>query len=229
MGLVIGVANQKGGVGKTTNTMNLAGAFSAEGYRTYVADADGQQSCMAWAATTDPKFPLPFRVGSVGALGKNIGREIANLADDYEIVLVDCPPNVTDLTTGRVLAVTDCTIVPTNSSPLDLWSGQGMVALIEQTLSHNPEGKFAILRNKAKSKTLLHRQLSDLLDESGIRLLKATVGDREVYAQSAALGRTVFDVRGLRSAKVARDEMKALYEEVVAVLNGEEVAEATNE
>jgi len=228
MGLVIGVANQKGGVGKTTNTMNLAGAFSAEGYRTFVADADGQQSCMAWAATTDPTLPLPFRVGSLGALGKNIGREITSLAEDYEIVLVDCPPNVTDLTTGRVLAVTDCTIVPTNSSPLDLWSGEGMVALIEQTLTHNPEGKFAILRNKAKSKTLLHKQLRGLLDESGIRLLKSTVGDREIYAQSAALGRTVFDVRGLRAAKVAKEEMNAVYEEIVAMLNGEEVTEVAN-
>jgi chromosome partitioning protein len=228
MGLLIAVANQKGGVGKTTTTMNLAGAFTDAGYRTYVGDADGQQSCMSWAATTDPANPLPFAVGSVGKLGKNIGHAIARLADEHDIVIVDCPPNVEDLTTGRVLAVADCTIVPTNSSPLDLWSGQGMVSLIEQTRTHNTRGKFAILRNRSKNKTLLHRQLSQLLDESGILLLKSTIADREVYAQSAALGRTVFDVRGLRPAKVAKDEMKTVYEEIVDLLNSDDEKEVVN-
>jgi chromosome partitioning protein len=228
MGLVIALANQKGGVGKTTTTMNLAGAFSAEGYRVYVADADGQQSCVSWAATADPEAPLPFRVGSVRRLEKNIGNEIGRLADDYDIVLVDCPPNIDDLTTGRVLAVADATIVPTNASPLDLWSSEGMIALIERTRIHNTAGKFAILVSKSNSKTVLHRQMSEVLAESNVLLLQSTIRSREVYPQTAALGRTVFDVRGVRGVKPAKEEMKALYEEIVALLSSEEQEEAVN-
>jgi chromosome partitioning protein len=225
MGLVIAVANQKGGVGKTTTTMNLAGAFSHEGYKVYVADADGQQSCMSWAATSDPESPLPFRVGGVRRLEKNIGNEIGRLAEDYDIVLVDCPPNIDDLTTGRVLAVADATIVPTSASPLELWSSEGMMALIERTRVHNTAGKFAILVNKSNEKTVLHRQMSEVLTESNVLLLQSTIKHREVYPQSAALGRTVFDVRGVRGAKVAKEEILSLYEEIVALLNDETPAE----
>ncbi|WP_250537154.1 ParA family partition ATPase [Caballeronia sp. AZ10_KS36] len=224
MGLVIAVANQKGGVGKTTTTMNLAGAFSASGYRVFVADADGQQSCMSWAATADPEKPLPFRVGAVRKLEKNIGNEIGRLADDYDVVLVDCPPNIDDLTTGRVLAVADATIVPTNASPLDLWSSEGMMALIERTRLHNKAGKFAILVSKANSKTVLHKQMSEVLRESNVLLLRTAVRQREVYPQAAALGRTVFDVRGIRGVKPAKEEINALFDELVELLNSEEEA-----
>lgn len=227
MGLVIAVANQKGGVGKTTTTMNLAGAFQSEGYKVYVADADGQQSCMSWCAAAGPETPLPFRVGSIHRLDKMIGPEIAALADDYDVVIVDCPPNISDLTTARVLAVADATIIPTDASPIDIWSSEGMMELVERTRVANPAGKFAILFNKANSKTVLHTQMSAILAESNVRVLTATIKQRELYRQSAALGRTVFDVRGVRGTKVARDEINAVYSEVIALVqeNEEEVVD----
>jgi chromosome partitioning protein len=222
MGLVIAVANQKGGVGKTTTTMNLAGVFQSEGYKVYVADADGQQSCMSWCAAAGPETPLPFRVGSIHRLDKMIGPEIAALANDYDVVIVDCPPNISDLTTARVLAVADVTVIPTDASPIDIWSSEGMIELVERTRVANPDGKFAILLNKANSKTLLHMQMSAILAESNVRVLSATVKQRELYRQSAALGRTVFDVRGIRGTKVARDEVSAVYNEILALVQEDE-------
>lgn len=222
MGLVIAVANQKGGVGKTTTTMNLAGAFQSEGYKVYVADADGQQSCMSWCAAAGPETPLPFRVGSIHRLDKMIGPEIAALANDYDVVIVDCPPNISDLTTARVLAVADATIIPTDASPIDIWSSEGMMELVERTRVANPAGKFAILLNKANSKTLLHTQMSAILAESNVHVLASTVKQRELYRQSAALGRTVFDVRGVRGTKIARDEVNAVYNELLALVQENE-------
>ena len=104
-----------------------------------------------------------------------------------------------------------------------------MIALIEQTRVHNTAGKFGILINKTNSKTLLHRQLSQLLAESDVvRLLSSSIKSREIYPQAAALGRTVFDVKGLRGVKVAQEEVRALYEEIVALLDDEEAAEVAN-
>lgn len=219
MGLVIAVANQKGGVGKTTTTMNLAGAFNHSGYKTLVADADDQNSCLRWSAVADEQNPLPFRIVSIATHGKQIGNVISQLAEDSDIVLVDCPPSIKDPATARVLAVADATIIPTDSSPLDIWSSEGMMRLVEQTRTFQPNGKYAILLNRSNVKTMLHAQMRDLLTESSVHLLTSTVKQREVYRLTAALGRTVFDAKGIRGVKPARDEISALFDEMVEFLN----------
>ena len=227
MGLVFAVANQKGGTGKTTTTINLAGAFHAAGYKLLVADADAQNSCLRWNAVADDGNPLPFKIVSVASHGKQIGSVITQLAEDSEIVLVDCPPSIESPITARVLMVADATIIPTDSSPLDLWSSEGMMRLVEQTRSIQPNGKYAILLNKANPKTQLHKQMKELLSESKVHLLSTTIKNREVYKLAAALGRTVFDVKGLRSdaVKPARNEVAALLDELIAYYNSEDDAE----
>ena len=50
MGYVIALSNQKGGVGKTTTCINLAGAFIEKGYKVSVADMNNEQrSALKWA------------------------------------------------------------------------------------------------------------------------------------------------------------------------------------
>ncbi|MBU9212017.1 ParA family partition ATPase [Burkholderia multivorans] len=220
MGLVFSVANQKGGVGKTTTTMNLAGACHEQGYNVLVADTDDQQSCLSWAASAAEDQPLPFPVIGLSGLGKMIGNQITKLADEYDIVIVDCPPNISDLTTGRVLAVADVTLVPTDVSPLEMWSNQGMIKLIEQTQTINPNGKVAIFLNKFQPRSMLSDQMVQLLEESGVALLDQKVPYREVYRQAAALGRTVFDAKGLRNTKAAKADFTALFEAVVDLHQG---------
>ncbi|MCP1120989.1 ParA family partition ATPase (plasmid) [Robbsia andropogonis] len=218
MGLVIAVANQKGGVGKTTTTMNLAGAFHEQGYKTVVADADAQNSCLRWSAVANEDQPLPFSIVSIAGHGKQIGNAAVKLAEDAEIVLVDCPPSIETPTTARILLVADATIIPTDSSPLDLWSSEGMMQLVERTRALQPEGKYALLLNRSNVKTTLHKEMKELLSESDVRLFKSTIKQRIAYQLSAVLGRTVFDAKGIRSLKEAQEEVRSLFSELLLLL-----------
>jgi chromosome partitioning protein len=47
--MIIGVLNQKGGVGKTTLSVNMAAVYAQQGRRVLLVDADPQGSAMAWA------------------------------------------------------------------------------------------------------------------------------------------------------------------------------------
>jgi chromosome partitioning protein len=67
--------------------------------------------------------------------------------------------------------------------------------------------------------------MSAILAESNVRVLAATVKQRELYRQAAALGRTVFDVRGVRGTKIAKDEITAVYNEIIALVQEEEVVD----
>jgi chromosome partitioning protein len=103
---VIAVANQKGGVGKTTTTLSLAAVISDSSGSVLVLDADPQQSASEIAAAG----PLPFEVRP--ALSP---AELAAIADirGFDTVLLDLPGNLDDTPIlAEVLAGSDFAIVP---------------------------------------------------------------------------------------------------------------------
>ena len=54
---VIAVCNQKGGSGKTTMAINLAGAFAAEDKRVLLLDLDPQSSALDWGSINPDTMP----------------------------------------------------------------------------------------------------------------------------------------------------------------------------
>src|SRR5712692_1013046 len=85
---IIAVVNQKGGVGKTTLVMQLAGALTRRGRTVLVVDADPQGTATRWAVAAPEGLPFPAAVVGLSAAGSKVHREVAKFTDAYDIILI---------------------------------------------------------------------------------------------------------------------------------------------
>ena len=101
---IIALVNQKGGPGKTTLAMHLAGELARRGARVMVADADPQATATRWAAAAPEDLPFPAAVAGLAATDGRIHRELRKFIDVFDFVVVDCPPSADSPVSQRALS-----------------------------------------------------------------------------------------------------------------------------
>lgn len=114
---IISIISQKGGVGKTTLTINLAAIAQGKGGGVLIADTDPQQSTYSWYQGRKDRHPLPY-VASVFTEALPAFLESAR-ANEADYVFIDSSPNSTE----ESLAIadrSDLIIVPCAPSFIDL-------------------------------------------------------------------------------------------------------------
>jgi chromosome partitioning protein len=213
--LLVVVANQKGGCGKTTTTMQLAGAWGRAGKRVLVVDADPQGTATRWAACAPDEAAFPATVVGMAAAGGKIHRELAKVLPDYDVVVVDCPPAVDSPVPQSALLVADVVLVPVIPSPPDLWAAVGIRDLVKRMADVNEGLKALLVVNMAQAGTTLSREAADALADFGLPMARSTLGFRQAFRQSAVYGCTVHGMKPV-DAKAA-DEVDALAMEVLAL------------
>ncbi|MDG6937953.1 MAG: AAA family ATPase [Nitrososphaerota archaeon] len=212
---IIGVVNQKGGSGKTTTSMSLAGALAERGLRTLVVDADPQGTASQWSAAASDDKPFPATVVSLAAAGGKIAREIRPHVDNYDRIIVDCPPALDSLVPASVLVIADLALVPVTLSPADLWATRGVRALVENAQAMN-EGLRAFLLPNRVQRTIISGQVLEVLADVGLPVLNARLGQRAAFME-ACLNGTTLAGQGSAGATAAQ-EVEALAGEVEQLL-----------
>ncbi|ARJ70007.1 ParA family partition ATPase [Paracoccus contaminans] len=217
-GRIITVAQQKGGSGKTTLTVNLAVALRRQGLTIGVLDTDPQGSLGRWFMERldrigeDPG--LEFSTSS--AWGASY--EAEKLKKRFDVVLIDTPPKIeSDL--RPALRVADLVVVPVASSQVDLWATEGVL-----DLAHRERRPVLVVLNRVRPNTRLGAEVAAGAAALGVDVAGAQVAHRVAYAESLGRGSAVSELgRG-----PAQAEMAALADEVMMRAGGAGAATISN-
>lgn len=209
--MIIAFLNQKGGVGKTTLSINVATALAKRKHKILLIDADPQNSSMDWASTR--KTESLFTV--VGITKPIIHKEVNKLKKDYDHIIIDGPPRIYDVAKSAIVA-SDIVVIPVQPSPYDIWAADEVVKLIKE-VSEPLEGiktiRSAFVINRKIVNTAIGRDVNEALEHYKIDILDTHICQRVSYAESAATGSTVIETSD--KASLAVKEIIDLTEEII--------------
>lgn len=211
------VANEKGGVGKTTLAVNLAVMAAMAGRDVLLVDTDKQASADAWAAVRHEAGASPV-VTCVTKVGK-VGADLANLKQKFDVVVVDAGGR-DSLEMRQALAVCDMAIIPIRPAQFDLWSLSRMASLIAE-IEERIDGRVnarAVINGASPNPAV--READEIREalveyEDAFPLLKALTTERIAYRKAARGGLGVIELQGATADPKARAEMLALFREIM--------------
>ena len=210
---IIAIANQKGGVGKTTTTVNLAACIAELNYRVLVVDFDPQANATS-ALGIDPRSDCvlhtqwdslavaPSNLDLAGAeieLVSAFNRErllagaISSVVSEYDFVLIDCPPSIGLLTVNALTAANEV-LVPIQCEYLALEGLGQLLSNVERVKTHlNKElhiSTIALVMFDARTK-LAGQVVEEIRSHFGERVCQQTVPRSVRLSEAPSYGQPI--------------------------------------
>lgn len=207
--MVITIGNQKGGVGKSTISANLAVAGLCRGQKVLLIDADPQGSSMDFRATRETDD-----LTAISITTPTVHKDIARFAD-YDLILIDAGGRDGKAFRSAVAAA-DVLIVPILPSPYDVWATEGTIEIIREVRAYGKELPAFVLYNQTRE-TVMNKETREALEQyaEDVQPLKSTLRYHEYFKKAIAIGKGVCEYRpGSNPASeilAVLDEIQQLY------------------
>lgn len=204
--MIITVAAQKGGSGKSTIAINMALILAGLSQKPTVAlvDADRQRSCMQTLQGHERDNLNVYEVT------EKPNEVIQGLSERY--VIVDTPPHSHEVAYVAA-ALSDIVVIPVQPSPLDVRAAVDTVKALQIIQDRRPDLQCCFLINRIAGGTILAKEIKGTLEQFyPFPVLETMLHDRQAYKQSLITGQSVLEYDN-RSA--AAQEMGKLVLEIV--------------
>lgn len=210
------IANEKGGVGKTTIAVNLAAMCVLAGKDTLLVDTDKQESASAWAGMRHENEVQPT-VTCVAKTGK-VGYDLAKLKDKFDVVIVDAGGR-DSIEMRQAMAVCDKVVIPIKPAQFDVWSLSRMAQLIRDVAERTstPINAFAFINGSSPNPVVRETQevretLKDYVEL--FPTLESVVTERIAFRKAARDGMGAIELTSSAADPKANLELIALYQEI---------------
>jgi chromosome partitioning protein len=226
VGVTIAVLSQKGGTGKTTTVRTLADVLRRRGMRVLAIDLDPQGNLSDYfdvppdaeptigdvlmgratlsEASHDDVVPANLTLAEAelslaGKMGRELTlrRALGTLADDWDLVLIDCPPSLGLLTVNALVAA-DYALLTAQGQYFALQGVQQAMEVVDLARdSLNPGLQWlGVVLTIADLRTVHSREAqASLAEHVGDRLFAGTIRQSIAYAESAERAISILDHR----------------------------------
>jgi chromosome partitioning protein len=183
---ILTVASTKGGAGKTTIIMALAGTLAAQGSRVAVVDADPNRTYASWASEAYEGAKVDVRAE---ADETRLADAIDELAPSADLVLVDTA-GFGNRAALLAIAAADAVLVPCTPSRADVEQAAKTLQLIEGAARAARRAIPArVVASRIKVATAVSRHAVAELDAAELPRMLTAIGDRVAFAEMTFSGR----------------------------------------
>lgn len=177
------IANPKGGSGKTTLSVNIAGYLANQGQRVAMLDLDRQKSATLWVATRDRDLPEVVTLESAKGEG---------CLNDW--LVIDSPAGLHGKNLAHAIRLAHRIIVPISPSLFDLnASGDFLKTLADEKDVRHGKCRIGVVGMRMNARTRAASALESFLAESKLPIL-AYLRETQVYVNAAFEGESLFDL-----------------------------------
>ena len=185
--MIVSFLIQKGGVGKSTLSINAADYLHRQGHSVLLIDADEQGTSSDWVARRDePSFPV------IALSRENMAKEIMGHAMNYDYVVIDGPPRAQKISRAIIIA-SDLVVMPIEPSGASDWASESTIAQVREALDYKPDLKSCFLVSRMIANTVIGKAIREHVAEYNIPILQRCIVNRVPYAEALTLGQSIFE------------------------------------